>query len=614
MVEQAGFGGFPTSGSGYGLLSTGHASSIGQPNAEENLGADLAGGNVRGDSDFDVTILRVDLDVPATANCLNIDFRFLSEEYEEYVGTDFNDAFLAELDSTTWATSGSSISRPDNFAFDPAGSVISVNGSGYTSMSSAGGSGTTYDGGTPRLQARTQITPGAHQLYLSVFDQGDAVYDSTVLLDNLIVGQAAPEDCTAGAQPGDDCETNVPPTVDVVFGRPVDWSQGSAAVDPSVEVMYSANASDPDGQLTAESFSWSFVDSAGQETAAGQAVQHEWLTGAVQGQRTATLTVTDACGATASRTVSGTITGNPTWDFAPVMRLHPNEKWYPLSVSKFLAQSSLRYVREYPKQPDDDVKIVGRGNVKAASLGSGVYGAKVGGKTYKTDDLTRPYLEGNAGPTKKSGFYLDLNDDLRPGSPAGTWPVYFQAVGTKIVYWLFYPYSQPHLEGPKPLKGFGHEGDWERVIVDLDESFVPTTVGYVAHHEPVDETTYLGLVNGMAAPETVGFNPVGYVALGGHGTYASPGARPTCDPVKGCLWDYAKKGGTTWHTNQALYSITTQGWFGRLADHGSCQAGAPMPADALACGFGGAWGHRGSLADLTGPLGPSAYKAATENH
>jgi pimeloyl-ACP methyl ester carboxylesterase len=196
--------GFPTNGSTYALLTTGDANLASQPNTSGSSGADDNGPNVRGNTDFDVTILKVDLSVPAGVNCmLGLDFRFLSEEYPEYVGTAYNDAFIAELDKSTWTTQGSTITAPDNFAFDPAGNPISINAAGVTSMTAAESAGTTYDGATPLLSAATPITPGVHSLYLSIFDQGDHIYDSAVMLDNLRFGTVAnvATDCKPGAKP-----------------------------------------------------------------------------------------------------------------------------------------------------------------------------------------------------------------------------------------------------------------------------------------------------------------------------------------------------------------------------------------------------------------------------
>jgi len=81
--------------------------------------------------------------------------------------------------------------------------VISINATGPVAMNAANAAGTTYDGATPLLSASTQITPGTHSLYLSIFDQGDQVLDSAVFIDNLIVGFVPEPDtnCVPGAQP-----------------------------------------------------------------------------------------------------------------------------------------------------------------------------------------------------------------------------------------------------------------------------------------------------------------------------------------------------------------------------------------------------------------------------
>lgn len=196
-------GGMPTSGASFALLTTGSAQLAGTPNSAPNSGANLGGNQVRGSTDFDVTVLKIDLQVPSTANCLiGLDFKFFSEEYPEYVGRQFNDAFIAEVDSSTWTTSGSSIIAPNNFAFDPAGRVISVNAVGETTMTAGNAAGTTYDGATPLLSAATPISPGRHSLYLSIFDQGDRIFDSAIFVDNLRFGQVRNPitDCKPGAK------------------------------------------------------------------------------------------------------------------------------------------------------------------------------------------------------------------------------------------------------------------------------------------------------------------------------------------------------------------------------------------------------------------------------
>ena len=227
---------FPTHGSTFGVLTSGDASLADDPNDSTGSGESNNGPNVRGDTDFDVTVLKIDLVAPAGINCLRLDLAFYSEEYPEYVGS-FNDAIIAELDTSTWTTSGQAITAPGNFAFDATGDVISVNSSGATSMSAAHAVGTTYDGATVLLRAATQVTPGAHSLFLSVFDQGDHVLDSAAFIDNIhfvTVGDPS-VDCAEGAE--------VPTNTDPVA---VDDS-ATTPYQTAIDIDVLDNDSDPDG-------------------------------------------------------------------------------------------------------------------------------------------------------------------------------------------------------------------------------------------------------------------------------------------------------------------------------------------------------------------------------
>ena len=81
-----------------------------------NLSTDLNGPNLFGDSDFDVSVLKVDMLVPEGRNCLSVDARFMSEEFPEFPGVIYNDALLMELDINDWTTIGSRVIAPHNFA------------------------------------------------------------------------------------------------------------------------------------------------------------------------------------------------------------------------------------------------------------------------------------------------------------------------------------------------------------------------------------------------------------------------------------------------------------------------------------------------------------------
>ena len=177
---------FPRSGKQFLILSNGDALLADNKNSAGDSGQGAGGPVIRGARD--VTIYRINMRVPRGHNCLGFSFRFLTEEFPEFVSKEFNDAFIAEIDQTTWdtnATGNPTIDAPRNFATGANGRRISVNGVGATTVTAANAKGTTYDGATRVLRARTPITPGRHRLYLSIFDQGDRQFDSAVFVDNI---------------------------------------------------------------------------------------------------------------------------------------------------------------------------------------------------------------------------------------------------------------------------------------------------------------------------------------------------------------------------------------------------------------------------------------------
>jgi hypothetical protein len=180
---------FPRHGRSYGMLSSGNTLRADDRNRAPDTGSANLGPLIRGARD--VLILRIDMRAPRGANCLTFRFRFLSEEFPEFVNDIFNDAFIAELEESEWDAGRSEendpgIFSPNNFATDSEGRPIRVNQVGDTSMSRRGARGTVYDGATRVLRASTPIRRGSRPtLYLSIFDQGDRQYDSTVFVDRL---------------------------------------------------------------------------------------------------------------------------------------------------------------------------------------------------------------------------------------------------------------------------------------------------------------------------------------------------------------------------------------------------------------------------------------------
>jgi uncharacterized repeat protein (TIGR01451 family) len=198
---------FPTDGGTFAVLSSGNAGQADDPpstHASTAYGGPARSGS-EGATDRDVTVLQVDFGVPQGKNCLSVDFRFLSEEYPGFVGQEYNDAFIAELDATTWTTSGSVISAPGNFAFDPNGDEVSIN-SPYFDVDpppdtpAQEAAGTPYGGATPQLRASIPVTQGPHSVFLTIFDQFDQIYDSAVFLDRLSLGTTTEGGCEPGAQ------------------------------------------------------------------------------------------------------------------------------------------------------------------------------------------------------------------------------------------------------------------------------------------------------------------------------------------------------------------------------------------------------------------------------
>src|SRR5688572_13642803 len=91
---------FPTNGTTFGILTSGEVTNVDDPGTFTSV--DDGGLPQRGTSDRDVSVLQIELLAPQNSNCLTFDFKFLSEEWPVFVGSPFNDAFIAELDLSTW--------------------------------------------------------------------------------------------------------------------------------------------------------------------------------------------------------------------------------------------------------------------------------------------------------------------------------------------------------------------------------------------------------------------------------------------------------------------------------------------------------------------------------
>ena len=175
----------PSDGS-YAILSTGDATLAGTRNTSTYLGRENGGPSIRGA--FDVVILRIDVRVPSGHSCLSFDARLLSDEYREAIGTAYGDVFLAELGVSNWevlTAPAPGVVAPFNLATTGGGALMTITKDGFSAMSPAASAGTTYDGATGIVRVAAPIAPGSRTLYLSIFDRGDHLYDSSVFVDNL---------------------------------------------------------------------------------------------------------------------------------------------------------------------------------------------------------------------------------------------------------------------------------------------------------------------------------------------------------------------------------------------------------------------------------------------
>lgn len=184
---------FPTKGNTFTILSTGLAADASLPNDSGSHSTILNGiNNSQGE---DLVRLHLQLKVPAEINCAAFDFAFYSEEFPEFVGSPFNDAFTAQLNDSSLNIENDQVVAPGNFAYDTEGNLISIN----TVFNFTEQTGTTYDGVTPLLRASTIVLPGSvADMYLSIQDLGDSVLDSAVFLDNFFWSKDP--HCQTGAQ------------------------------------------------------------------------------------------------------------------------------------------------------------------------------------------------------------------------------------------------------------------------------------------------------------------------------------------------------------------------------------------------------------------------------
>jgi hypothetical protein len=168
-----------------------------------------------GNKVYDTIGVTLQVKVPANAQGLSYDFDFYSGEWPEYVCTEFNDSFVAWLQSTAWAGKSGDL----NISFDSLGNPVSVNngffdrctansqtgcagsvtqtaacaggpselqGTGFYNLGNYCSGQTTGGGATGWLTTKAPVTGGETiTLQFIIWDTGDQNWDSSVLVDNF---------------------------------------------------------------------------------------------------------------------------------------------------------------------------------------------------------------------------------------------------------------------------------------------------------------------------------------------------------------------------------------------------------------------------------------------
>lgn len=181
------------------ILSSGNVASVVGP---QNLQPDTSTDNLLpGDADLDAlvtgltqdaSVLEFDFECPST-NVISFQYVFTSEEFDEWVNTQYNDVFafflngqnIALIPSTTTPVAINNVNC-DN-PYNPAGgqncALYKTNscdslGLGYPCTNMA----TEMDGMTVVFSATGTLQPGPNHIKLAIADRGDGVYDSNVFI------------------------------------------------------------------------------------------------------------------------------------------------------------------------------------------------------------------------------------------------------------------------------------------------------------------------------------------------------------------------------------------------------------------------------------------------
>lgn len=184
------------------------------PNNQASAGVDLNGGGftkldnlVNGSSTFDATILEFDF-IPFS-DTVKFNYVFASEEYPEFVNSEFNDVFaffisgpgipggeknMAIIPGTNLPVAINNVNNGFNNNGNCTNCAYYVNnGNGSTSPQNSSSFYVQYDGFTTPLQAISEVECGeTYHLIIAIADVGDGYYDSGIFLEANSLSSESP--------------------------------------------------------------------------------------------------------------------------------------------------------------------------------------------------------------------------------------------------------------------------------------------------------------------------------------------------------------------------------------------------------------------------------------
>ncbi len=155
---------------------------------------------------FDAAVLSFDFTLPAGSHDLVVKYVFASEEYIDWINTNFNDVFSYELDGTNIAlTPGTNNPVTINTINPTINSALYINNVVNSNGFPVAGADHSFDGYTVVLMAEAMgVAAGQHTMKFAVADTFDGILDAAVFIEAF--GLMCPEG-TTGVVPN--CEAPV---------------------------------------------------------------------------------------------------------------------------------------------------------------------------------------------------------------------------------------------------------------------------------------------------------------------------------------------------------------------------------------------------------------------